>query len=81
MYERRQLPRHIVDRHARIGFGDQPSRIDCTVRDLTNRGACLELATASQPPDSFELSFDNFRTARHCRIAWRQADRLGVAFC
>ena len=31
-------------------------------------------------PPNFELSFDKFRTARKCRLIWRDAAFLGVAF-
>lgn len=80
MQERRRLARHVVFKSARIGYGDQLSLIDCTVRNLTSDGACLQFATTLQTPDSFELSFDNFRSTRVCRVAWRQTDRLGVCF-
>ncbi len=80
MPERRQLYRHPVNKSAQILFGGQASLMDCTVCDLTNAGACLLFATAMQLPESFELSFDFFRSARNCRIAWRNAERLGVCF-
>ena len=29
---------------------------------------------------SFDLTFDNFRTIRRCRLIWREGDFLGLAF-
>ncbi len=26
------------------------------------------------------MSFDNFRSARSCRVTWRQSNKLGVSF-
>jgi len=31
-------------------------------------------------PPNFELSFDNFRTVRKCRLIWRRGDFIGIAF-
>ena len=80
MLERRRLPRHVVLKPAKAGFDDQCPLVDCTVRNLTSDGACLEFAAPVQTPDLFELSFDNFRSARACRVAWRQTGRVGVCF-
>ncbi len=80
MEERRQLARHAVLKGARIAFGDQSSLINCTVRNITSDGACLNFTTTMPASESFALSFDNFRSTRTCRVVWRQADRLGVCF-
>jgi len=31
-------------------------------------------------PVEFDLSFDNFRTIRGCRMIWRDGDFVGVEF-
>jgi hypothetical protein len=31
-------------------------------------------------PDTFELTFEQGRTRRACRVAWRTDDLIGVAF-
>jgi hypothetical protein len=81
MEERRRLTRHVVMKPAKIGFDDQSSLVDCIVRDLSSGGACLQFPAPLQTSESFELSLDNFRSTRACRVAWRQTDRLGVCFC
>ena len=42
--------------------------------------ACLKLATTSGVPQSFDLTFEHGRARRSCRVTWRTADKLGVAF-
>ena len=56
------------------------SVIHCTVQNITSGGACLKLANTSGVPDCFELTFELGRTRRPCRVIWRTADQLGVAF-
>ena len=81
MEDRRRLSRHTVLKSAKIMFNNQSSLVDCTVCNLTSDGACLHFATTAHIPELFELSFDNFRSARACSLVWRQADRFGVCFC
>jgi hypothetical protein len=57
-----------------------PRRTISTVRDVTNFGAGLRTQDIPILPLTFELSFDNFRTVRRCRLIWRDGDFLGVAF-
>lgn len=81
MQERRQLARHEVLKSAKIAFEGQSSLIDCTVRNLTNDGACLEYTTTMQPTGTLALSFDNFRSFRSCRVIWQEGNVLAVSFC
>ncbi len=78
--ERRNTTRTRVLKGGKLIFNRSSSVIDCTVRNLSNRGACLELVTTLRVPEEFELSFDSFRSARHCRVTWRTGRKLGVAF-
>ena len=52
----------------------------CAVRDITNLGAGIRTQDLPALPLNFELSFDNFRTARKCQLIWRDGDFVGVAF-
>jgi hypothetical protein len=78
MHERRSVGRTRLVKHAKI-FTDR-STIPCTVVDLTNRGACIELPDTRDVPDRFELSFGNRHAHRTCRVTWRTENQLGVAF-
>ena len=53
----------------------------CTVHNLTGLGLCIELTfEADQLPDTFDFSFDNFRTVHVCKTIWREENVAGVAF-
>jgi hypothetical protein len=80
MEERRQLPRTRIHRKAKILLDKNIPPLDCTVTDLTNHGAGLKLALNLYAPKWFELSFDNFRSSRHCSLIWQDNDKIGVSF-
>jgi hypothetical protein len=63
-----------------VGFAHAPSLRTCNVTDVTNRGAGIRTRNLSALPTSFDLTFDNFRTIRRCRLIWREGDFLGLAF-
>jgi hypothetical protein len=48
--------------------------------NITNLGAGIRAQDTPLLPLTFELTFDNFRTTRECRLVWRDGDFLGVAF-
>jgi hypothetical protein len=54
--------------------------IDCTIRNVSDTGAQLEVASPVGPPDSFWLTIAGEQTPRYCRVAWRKDQRIGVAF-
>ena len=80
MEERRQAPRTRVQKAAQLIVGQPCTVIACTVHDLSTGGACLQISDPRQLPETFELSFDSFRSARRCHVRWRAQDRIGVAF-
>lgn len=78
--ERRGVGRTRVRRNAKIIVPRRSPVIHCTVQNITSTGACLKLANTFGLPESFELTFELGRTRRLCRVVWRTADLLGVAF-
>ena len=78
--ERRVVGRTRISRNAKIIVPQRNQVIFCTVENITNGGACLKLATTSGVPSIFDLTFEHGRTRRSCRVTWRTADKLGVAF-
>ena len=54
--------------------------IDCTVRNLSDTGAAIEVATPLGIPDTFNLLVSGDPAPRRCRVAWRADKRIGVAF-
>jgi hypothetical protein len=49
------------------------------VRDLSETGACLLVASPIGIPDTFELVFTD-GAVKACKVEWRKADRIGVSF-
>jgi hypothetical protein len=64
---------------AHITFKGHGAAIDCTVRNLSDRGACLKVESPIGIPDTFDLMLDN-APVRGCRVTWRKATQIGVAF-
>ncbi len=54
--------------------------ISCMVRNLSPKGACLEVTNQIGIPDQFELRVDVDRMHQNCRVAWRRDKRIGVEF-
>ena len=78
--ERRAIGRTRINRSALLYFQGGAGFFPCCVRDATNSGASVRLEQLNVLPVEFDLSFDNLRTVRECRLVWRDADFVGVAF-
>lgn len=77
MIDRRRANRRPTTQIASIAFDRRDVRL-CMVRDISNTGACLQLQTIANVPDSFDLLRDG--NAYVCQVMWRANDRLGVRF-
>jgi hypothetical protein len=77
--EHRNVARHRALKRAQIAFKGHWATIDCTVRNLSDRGACLNVESSIAIPDSFDLVLDH-ASVRNCRVAWRKATQIGVEF-
>lgn len=64
----------------RLFFEARRGVLTCEVHDVTNCGAGILLQDLNVLPLDFELTFDNFRNIRRCRVIWRQGDFVGVSF-
>jgi hypothetical protein len=80
LFERRAIGRTKISIQANILFNKQQRSVICHVHDATNNGARIQADNLRLLPLTFELSFDNFKTARDCRLIWRNANLLGIAF-
>lgn len=80
MKERRQFPRQALQKAARVLFNENQPVLDCIVFDVSSRGAGIQLAPNQHAPELFELTFDNFRSRRQCRLVWQHNDKIGVCF-
>jgi hypothetical protein len=77
--ERRLGSRRTTLKGGRIAFNAGRSTVDCTVRNLSNKGAKLLVNSVVGIPDSFELVLAD-RSKQSCRVIWRALKELGVEF-
>jgi PilZ domain len=78
MHKDRASSRVGVSLRAAITVSGNAPAISCIVRNLSEGGACLEMATTAGIPPTFRLSFEN--TCVTCRVIWRTQANLGVTF-
>lgn len=76
---RRDAGRQRVLKGAYIAFNGHSATIDCTIRNFSERGACLKVASPVGIPDIFDLVLDK-TSVYHCRVTWRRATQIGVNF-
>lgn len=80
MNERRNVARTRILRNAEIILNDRGTLLHCTLLDLNQGGARLSLGSTYRISEAFELTFDNARTRRKCRVMWRTETQLGITF-
>jgi PilZ domain-containing protein len=80
MEEHRKAPRHRTYKAAHIAFVGHAATIDCIVRNLSDTGATLEVASPVGIPDEFDLVFKADGSVRPCRVTRRKETKIGVHF-
>ena len=78
MIEKRTAPRHRVLKRGTLAFGG--GGIDCTVRNLSDTGAALDVSSPVGIPDHFSLFVQADGTHLACTVIWRKEKRIGVRF-
>ena len=77
--EQRGAQRRSTLKGGKIVFNGGRSTIDCTVRNLSSKGAKLQVASVVGVPETFDLLLPN-AGRQPCRIKWRALKELGVEF-
>ena len=77
--EKRLVPRRNTMIRAQIVFNGGRSQADCIIRNLSESGAKLEVASVRSIPQTFDLIAPGHRP-HPCRVAWRALKELGVEF-
>ncbi len=77
--QKRSAPRQRVLKSGTISFHGAAG-IDCTVRNVSETGALLEIESPVGIPNNFVLVVPKDNLKRSCRVAWRSARRIGVRF-
>lgn len=77
--EHRAAQRRTTLKSGRLVFNGGRSTLDCTVRNLSAKGAKLQLASVVGVPDTFDLLLDG-HSRQPCKVVWRRLKELGIAF-
>lgn len=77
--EHRASPRHRVLKAGTIEFSGGTT-LPCTVRNLSETGAAIEVNSPLWFPDHFVLAVASEGWRRPCRVVRRSERRIGVAF-
>jgi PilZ domain len=80
MNELRAIRRNRILRGGKILLNNKHSVIDCSVRNLSDDGACLQVASIAGIPRAFDLLIDGDGASRPCELVWQSANRIGVSF-
>jgi hypothetical protein len=78
MVEKRTTHRNRVFKAGTIKFGG--SAIDCTIRNISNNGAALDVASPVGIPEKFTLVLPSDSLHFPCRVVWCKKRRIGVVF-
>jgi hypothetical protein len=79
MVETRIAPRYRVSKPAQIEYGGD--KTPCTIRDLSETGAAIELVDPSAAlPSAFILILPDDGLKLPCRVVWRRTFKVGVTF-
>jgi PilZ domain-containing protein len=78
--ERRTDQRTRTLKAGKIIFNHRSSVINCTIRNLSHGGACLQVTTLVGIPDQFDLTIEPEHSTHGCTVMWKSGTRLGVAF-
>ncbi len=77
--EHRRARRQRVLKSAKIVLDDWRA-IDCTVRDISETGAKIQVGGAHVLPHKFKLLMISDNSIRPVQIAWKLNETIGVAF-
>jgi hypothetical protein len=78
--QRRASPRLRTLLEGHIVYNNRLSRMECTVRDLSEKGARLIFAQPVKVPAEFELQIPRKKLVRRAQIIWYDGQNHGVMF-
>ncbi len=77
--DKRASQRRTTLKGGHIVFNAGRSTIDCTVRNLSPKGAKLTVNSVVGIPDTFDLVLAA-HSKQSCRVIWRRLKEIGVEF-
>lgn len=66
--------------HARISYGDGAISTECTVNQLSDVGARINIASSVALPDVFEIAVPQRGISCRAKLIWRKDDQVAVDF-
>jgi PilZ domain len=78
MTESRIASRKRVLKSAFIILSDKAPKLECTIKNMSETGAMLQVSTTFGIPTTFDVIIDGQR--RRSRAVWRTDTKLGVTF-
>lgn len=78
--QRRANPRSRTLLEGHIIYNDRLSRMECTVRDLSETGARIVFAQPVKVPAQFELQIPKRKLVRQAQVMWYDGQNHGVMF-
>ena len=79
MVERRKTQRMKTLKTGSVSFG-VVAIVDCTIRNVSTAGACLEFPCRPVLPRDFSMVIKPEYIRRSCRVSWQSGSRVGVEF-
>jgi hypothetical protein len=79
MDDKRRAPRARVLKTGRIVLSEKAPKLECTIRNISDTGACLQISSTFGIPGDFDLMLSGTER-RLCHVVWRTDTRLGVTF-
>ena len=80
MKEDRVAPRNRTFLPAKVEIEELGISAGCTIRDLSDKGARLQLSDSVALPSSFRLHIPKFDRTVTAELRWRRGDFAGVQF-
>jgi hypothetical protein len=77
--DKRHSQRQRVLKSGKIIFANGSFAVDCTIRNLSDTGARLQVPTTVPIPDRFTLA-EHGRAPRIAKVVWRKNDLIGIQF-
>ena len=80
MQDRRENARDKVIYGGVAEINERGSTMDCVVRNINERGACVEIDETAKLPEKLSLSIPHKGRSFLADMIWRHANRVGLAF-
>jgi PilZ domain-containing protein len=79
--DQRRSQRYPTNCRAWIEFDDHTPPLNCTLVDISDGGARIQVAAPHRLPEEFSLILtEDAGHVRRCRIIWRADDEIGISY-